>query len=222
MFFQISEATYIKNPISSALGRSIIAQSIVLIDELGLEDFTFKKLAEAIKSTEASVYRYFENKHQLLVFLTNWYWHWMKSRIMEDIVRDSDPSQKLTKALLMLTNVKAQDDRYDFVNEQKLHRILISEGLKVYHNKHVDVENEEGYFKSQKNLLILLSDLISDVNASYPFPHSLASTILAACHQQLFFSHHLPLLSDVDKQNTQQLNQFIKQLTFAALKNDAT
>jgi len=44
-----------------------------MIDEFAFEFFTFKKLAEEINSTEASIYRYFENKHLLLLFLMNWY-----------------------------------------------------------------------------------------------------------------------------------------------------
>ena len=35
---------YTKNPESSDLGRKIVSQSIVMIDTLGFEGFTFKKL----------------------------------------------------------------------------------------------------------------------------------------------------------------------------------
>ncbi|MFZ1526229.1 MAG: hypothetical protein WAT22_15510 [Saprospiraceae bacterium] len=47
---------YLKDPFSSELGRSIIKESIEMIDDLGFEEFTFKKLAIKIKSTEATVY----------------------------------------------------------------------------------------------------------------------------------------------------------------------
>ena len=52
-----------------------------MIDQLGFEQFTFKKLARAIGSTEASVYRYFDNKHRLLTYLIAWYWKWMEYQI---------------------------------------------------------------------------------------------------------------------------------------------
>ena len=57
---------YLKDPESSELGRKIINHSIALIDELGFEQFTFKKLGVRIASNESSIYRYFENKHMLL------------------------------------------------------------------------------------------------------------------------------------------------------------
>ena len=38
-----------------------------------VEEFTFRKLAQKINTTEASVYRYFENKHRLLIYILAWY-----------------------------------------------------------------------------------------------------------------------------------------------------
>ena len=61
------EGTYLKDPQGSELGINILKASIELIEEIGIEDFTFKKLSIRIESTEASVYRYFESKHQLLL-----------------------------------------------------------------------------------------------------------------------------------------------------------
>ena len=37
-----------------------------MIDALGFEDFTFKKLGQEIGSNESSVYRYFDSKHKLI------------------------------------------------------------------------------------------------------------------------------------------------------------
>ena len=64
----LNNGLYLKEPQDSKLGRNIIKHSILLIDKFGFESFTFKKLAEEINSTEASIYRYFENKHLLLLF----------------------------------------------------------------------------------------------------------------------------------------------------------
>ena len=75
---QLNEKLYLRDPQDTKLGRKIIRHSILLIDEIGFEQFNFKKLAERIESTEASVYRYFENKHLLLVYLLCWYWEWTK------------------------------------------------------------------------------------------------------------------------------------------------
>jgi len=78
----INEKLYVKNPETSDLGKKIIEQSIILIDEIGFDAFTFKKLGEKIKSNESSIYRYFENKHKLLLYLSSWYWSWMEYKLV--------------------------------------------------------------------------------------------------------------------------------------------
>lgn len=50
----VNEKIYLKNPESSELGKKIIRGSIELINDVGFEAFTFKKLGNQIKSTEAS------------------------------------------------------------------------------------------------------------------------------------------------------------------------
>ena len=75
---KINDSIYIKDPQTSELGKKILTQSIDMIYTLGFEQFTFKKLGEQIGSNESSIYRYFENKHKLLLYLTNWYWTWPK------------------------------------------------------------------------------------------------------------------------------------------------
>jgi AcrR family transcriptional regulator len=65
---KMNEKLFLRNPEQSELGKKIIMHSIQLIHEQGFEAFTFKKLAKAIGSTEAGIYRYFENKHRLLIY----------------------------------------------------------------------------------------------------------------------------------------------------------
>jgi AcrR family transcriptional regulator len=61
----VGAALYLKNPDSTELGQKIISNSIFLIDELGFESFTFKKLSVKINAPESSIYRYFDNKFRL-------------------------------------------------------------------------------------------------------------------------------------------------------------
>ena len=70
----MNEKLFLRNPEETELGKNIIQRSIVLIHEIGFEAFTFKKLAAEIGTTEAGVYRYFENKHLLLIYIVDWYW----------------------------------------------------------------------------------------------------------------------------------------------------
>jgi AcrR family transcriptional regulator len=71
---KVNENVYLKNPENSDLGRKILSSSIDLIDDIGFEKFTFGKLAKLIKTSEASIYRYFDSKHKLLLYFASWYW----------------------------------------------------------------------------------------------------------------------------------------------------
>ncbi|HLK96205.1 MAG TPA: TetR/AcrR family transcriptional regulator, partial [Hymenobacter sp.] len=67
------EHLYSKNPADSEIGRRLLMEAVRLVDEIGFEQFTFKKLATSMGSSEATLYRYFDNKHQLLNYLVSWY-----------------------------------------------------------------------------------------------------------------------------------------------------
>jgi hypothetical protein len=88
---QISDKIFVKDPETSALGKKIIKESIILIDEKGLTTLLLKKL-ERIGSNESSIYRYFENKHKLLVYLCSWYWSWIEYKMVFKLTNIDDPS----------------------------------------------------------------------------------------------------------------------------------
>lgn len=67
---RVDERVYLKDPEGSEKGRSIVEQRILLIDELGLESFTFKKLAERIGPTEVTIYRHFATDQSTLLVRT--------------------------------------------------------------------------------------------------------------------------------------------------------
>ena len=90
---------YKKDPDSSELGRKILTNSIELLNTLGFEDFTFKKLGLQIGSNESSVYRYFENKHMLLLYLLSWYWSWKEYKLVFATGMYMNSKDKLTTAL---------------------------------------------------------------------------------------------------------------------------
>ena len=73
----LNDRLFLKNPQSTELGKKIIKEAISLIASIGYEQFTFKKLAIEIETTEATIYRYFVNKHKLLIYLVNWYWNYL-------------------------------------------------------------------------------------------------------------------------------------------------
>ncbi len=68
----------LKDPEATELGRSMLSEGLFLMNTLGLESFTFKKLAEHIGCTEVSLYKYFPNKHRLLQYYFQLYWLWLR------------------------------------------------------------------------------------------------------------------------------------------------
>ena len=193
----LNNGLYLKEPQDSKLGRNIIKHSILLIDKFGFESFTFKKLAEEINSTEASIYRYFENKHLLLLFLVNWYWEWVSYLIGINTINVEDPKKKLKIVIHSFVYASKENPSVTYVSESKLHRIVISEGNKTYHTKEVDNENSKGFFKSYKDLAESVSNVISEINPAFKYPFSLATNLFEMSNNHIFFAKHLPRLTDI-------------------------
>ena len=197
----MNQNLFLRDPQETELGRNIIRSGIKMIDEMGFEKFTFKKLAMEIGSTEASVYRYFENKHRLLVYLIAWYWNWLEYRIDYSTHNIDDAHKKLDIALRIVAESKEQDPQFPDVDEAALYRIVIAESDKTYLTKQVDADNKEGLFRGFKSLCAKIADIVEEINPDFQFPHSLISTILQAAHQQIFYSQHLPSLTELNYKN---------------------
>ena len=165
--FTIDTGISLKDPRESDLGKKLLQESINLIDEIGLEQFTFKKLAIAMSSTEATIYRYFENKHKLLTYLVNWYWSWLQNKILFTTYMLNSAAEKLESTIDILASPIEQDFNYTYIDEQKLYRIIIAEGAKVYLVKDVDMVNTGGAYLSYKTLCSLISDQILALNMNY-------------------------------------------------------
>lgn len=214
----INEKIYVKDPESSDLGKRIVEHGILMIDEMGFESFTFKKLGEKIGSNESSIYRYFENKHKLLVYLTSWYWGWREYQLVFATNSMQDPTEKLKKAISVLTRAVETDSLFSHIDEVALNRIVINESSKSFLTKEVDEENRQGYFTIYQRLVTRLTEMIEAVDSKYPYPSSLASTILDGNLHQNFLKDHFPKLTNCDGQNTS--TAFISDMVFKVLKHD--
>jgi len=213
----INEKIYIKDPETSALGKKIIQESIYLIDEIGFESFTFKKLGAKINSNESSIYRYFENKHKLLVYLSSWYWSWTEYKLVLAISNITDPYQKLKKAVTVVTEKIEDDQKTEHIDEAILHKIIISEFTKTLHTKEVDEENKDGFFLVYKKIINRIAEMIQEVNPEYAFPKSLASSIVEGALNQYFLRDHFKTISDSDKKTS--LTDFYLDLITITQKN---
>ena len=213
----VPEKIFVKDPESTDLGRRIVQHSIFIIDEIGCEAFTFKKLGEHIGSNESSVYRYFESKHNLLLYLSSWYWSWLEYQLVLETYSITAPPEKLEKAIEILTRTVKEDTNITHVNEVVLNRIIINESSKSFLTKTVDQENKEGYFVVYKRIVTRLKEMICAVNDDYNYPASLASTIIEGGLHQHFLKDHFKTITDCSKTVTP--TSFFKHLTFNILNN---
>ncbi|MEN8776479.1 MAG: TetR/AcrR family transcriptional regulator [Polaribacter sp.] len=193
---------YIKDPETSDLGKRIVENSITLINEIGFENFTFKKLGTKIGSNESSIYRYFESKHKLLLYLSSWYWAWLEYQLVLETFSISDNQQKLEKAIDVFTRKVKEDTTFSHVNEVLLYRIIVNESSKSYLTKEVDKDNKEGYFETYKRLILRLEQMILAIKPNYRFALSLASTILEGGLHQHFLTEHFPSITNCKQKNT--------------------
>ncbi len=216
--FKISvpDQIYTKDPESSDLGKRIIQHSILLIDKLGFDTFTFRKLGVEINSNESSIYRYFENKHKLLVYLSSWYWAWIEYQMVMETYGIADPREKLRKAIEIVTRTVKEDSDFSHVDEVKLNKIMINENSKSFLTKEVDKENKEGYFVVYKRLITRLNEMILTVSPSYCYALSLASLITEGALHQHFLTDHFQSITDCKKGTSP--SEFIANLVFSALR----
>ncbi|NNK82643.1 MAG: TetR/AcrR family transcriptional regulator [Flavobacteriaceae bacterium] len=213
----VPERIYIKDPESSDLGKRIIQDSITLIHEIGFDAFTFKKLGGRIGSNESSIYRYFENKHKLLVYFSSWYWAWIEYQLVIETHSVNNKEERLKKAIEVATRAVKEDSSYVHINEVELNKIIVHENSKSFLTKEVDQENKEGYFIVYKRVIHRIRDMILDINNKYKYASSLASTILDGALHQHFLKDHFVSITDCNKNVSP--TDFFTDLTFKAIYN---
>ena len=215
----LNNRLYQRDPQETTLGQNIIKHSIILIDEIGFEAFNFKKLATQMESTEASVYRYFENKHKLLLYLVSWYWEWVNYLIDFNTMNIEDARRRLKIIVETFVFASQENPAIEYVNESILHKIVIAEGTKSYHTKAVDTENKEGFFVNYKKLTAKVAKVINAVNPDFPYPHALASNLFEMANNHIYFAQHLPKLTDVkvDNDDFTEVEEMVEYFAFRLL-----
>jgi AcrR family transcriptional regulator len=214
----VNESIFVKDPESTALGKKIVSGSIDLIERDGFDNYTFKKLSAHIGSTEASIYRYFENKNKLLLYLTSWYWTWQEARVQYAINNILDTEEKLKVVIKVLTEEIKEDSSFSHVNEIKLQRIVFSESPKSFLTKEVDEYNRVGVFESYKRLVRFISDLILAINPKFEYARMLVTTILDGALHQRFFAEHIPSVTN-QSEGEDAVQNFYTSLVLKVIKN---
>ncbi|GAB3639842.1 TetR/AcrR family transcriptional regulator [Spirosoma arcticum] len=220
---RMNERLFLRDPEGSDLGRRIVRQGIVLFDEIGFEDATFKKLAERMGTKEASIYRYFENKHRLLVYLIAWYWQWLDFQLLFQTNNLTDPHDKLERLLHLLLLNDPDQSLTDGIDLRALHRVVVREASKAYLTRHVTEDNRQQLFKPYKDLCARIADIILELRPDYPYARSRASSLIETAHYQTFFMQNLPSLTDFGLEpgyqhaSDRKLLNFMRHLLYSSL-----
>lgn len=221
LHIKMNEKLFLRNPEETDLGKKIIQHAIILIHKIGFEAFTFKKLAHEIGTTEAGIYRYFENKHLLLTYIVDWYWSWQDYRIDFHNNNIIDPELRLKKAIHILSEKVVDDISTPYINENLLYDIVMSEGAKAFLTRHVNVYNEAKLFKPYKDLCTKIADLIIACNSDYQYSRSIATSVLEMSHSLNFYIKNLPSLTDVEEAKDENyIANFLEKLVFTAIQKN--
>ncbi|MGB0806062.1 MAG: TetR/AcrR family transcriptional regulator, partial [Salibacteraceae bacterium] len=213
---EVSPDLYVKNPDNSELGKKIVTNSIELIHELGFETFTIKKLSSQIGSPESTIYRYFESKHMILFYLIYWYWSWIEYRLVFKTNNLTNSEEKLKSAISLLTESVKEDSTFSHVNEILLDRIIMSEAVKAYFTKRIDLKTKQTHFSVYQKVVERVSQMVLEINANFKYSHMLVSTIIEGAHQQRFFAENIPSLTDVTAEPN-YITKFYEQLVFNSI-----
>jgi AcrR family transcriptional regulator len=214
---KINEGLYQIDPTTSNLGIKIVLNAVEMIEEIGFEKFTFKKLGAQIGSPEASIYRYFKSKNQLLSYLISWYWGWMEYRLVFEITNIPSPQVRLEKAIALITSTVKDELFIEGIDIKKLYQIIISESIKSYLTKDVDLANKEGSYLNYKQFVARVALIIKEINPEYKYPQMLLTTIIEGAHLQVFFAAHLPRLTNKQK-SPHYISDFYISLALKSLK----
>lgn len=209
MELAIPQALYLKNPKESRTGNAIIEHAARMIASEGIEHLTFKKLAASCGCTEATVYRYFENKHKLLLYILNIFWIWQEYRMVLNTQNITDPYEKLQHALSVIANPQIPVDLGDF--GKHILQTAIHEGVKIHLSRELADEINNGSLAAYHRLVQRLEDLISSYHSRYAFSAALAVTIIDNALQQLFFIRYFAGMSGKIK-TTEMLEIYLNSL----------
>ena len=215
---KVQQSVYLKDPESSYLGKKIISVGINMLAQNGLESFTFKKLAQEIDTTESSVYRYFESKQKLLLYLTSWYWTYLEYVLVFSTNSITSPADKLFSSLNIIAYGNKELAIVNNKDTQKLHQIIITEFPKVYLNQAVDNDYHAGFFEGYTRIVDRISQILLEINPSFSHTKTLATTLLEGIQKQLYYAEHLPCLTDKDIKN-KNLITFYTQIATATLNS---
>ena len=195
---------------SSPMGVRILAEGLALMNEIGLEAFTFKKLAERIGCTEVTVYHYFANKQRLLQYYFQVYWLWLATHCQQEGKGLKDPLARLHGDIRALCGLWPTDALAAQFDPSALRELVINEGTKSFMHKNVDSDNKLKLFKPYKDLCLHIADELKACVPRMRSSRSFATTLVEMAHSLEFAMHHLPALTELsERKERKKLAEFL-------------
>ena len=169
--------------------------------------------------TEASVYRYFENKHMLLVYLCSWYWDYLNYLIEIDTRNFSNPEKKLRIEIKTIVNSSSAQSPTDFIDQSKLHIVIAEHFFKAMFNITTSVTAKENLFANYRNLNYNLTSIVKEFNPKFKYPCAMASTIIKMSIDHSYYADQICSLTEITNciktkkyQIEEMINYFVQKL----------
>ncbi len=213
---------FLRDPAPSAIGARILVEGLALMNVLGLEAFTFKKLAIKAHCTEVTIYNYFPNKHRLLQYYFQLYWLWLDTHCQQEGRLLKDPIERIHGDIRALCGLWPKDTLIAQLDPAILRELVIVEGSKSFLHRNVDADNKLKLFQPYKDLCAHIASelkaydrrLVGVKHKSCKQPRSFATTLIEMAHSLEFAMVHLPALTELSaKRDRKRLAGFLIDLT---------
>lgn len=214
---------HLRDPGSSALGQRILKDGLSLMNELGLEGFTFRKLAEKVGCTEVTIYHYFPNKHRLLQYYFQLYWLWLDTHCQQEGHGHKDPLERVHGDIRALCGLWPKHALAAQLDPADLRDLVIVEGSKSFLHRNVDEDNKLKLFQPYKDLCAHIAEELKACDRTCRSPRTFATTLIEMAHSLEFAMHHLPALTELSlKRDRRKLAGFLIDLTDRYLDRPVT
>ncbi len=212
---KVDEAFFLKDPETSDVGKKMIQQGILLMEEIGIEEFTFKKLSEKIKSPESTIYRYFTNKYQFLAYLCSWYWSWLDYKLAFSLANLNLSSKKIDILFEVLSDKPELINQYKYISGASLLKVVQQEASKILHYHSMDLKHKLAYNKGFKIVCGRIEKVIHEINPSFKNPKALTLVLIEGYYQHQSLLRKNETLTDI--KNKEELERFWKILFLNSL-----
>lgn len=191
VIIRVSPKLSVRDPLETELGKKIVAEGLKLMDKIGFDAFTFKKLASQIDSTEASIYRYFKCKIQFLNYAVSWYWHWVDYTIDVRTTNLTDKKKRLEVAIIVLVESDREDPIIDHIDEGVLYRVITKEAARIFLTRNSEGIPAKDVFSGYDLLFDKIFKMIIALNPKYKHPRTLTRALISLAHKHAFDSEFL-------------------------------